>query len=73
MIPIPPDSPQYASCRDLARQIETLRTEIVGIGPDQEDAHRLLNRLPPDSRACGLNLLHYLALRKRDLRGLQDA
>ena len=65
-------SPEYAACRDLARQIETLHTEIAGIEPDQEAAHRLLSRLPPDQRASGLNLLHYLALRKRDLRSLQD-
>jgi pyruvate kinase len=63
------DSPDAAVCRELARQLQSLRSDIVAASP--EDNPRL-TALPPASRASAENLLHYLALRSTDLRGLQE-
>lgn len=55
--------------QDLARQIETLRaemlsTEIAGL-IESEKVH-------PDHQSSAVNLLQYLALRRHDIRQLQD-
>jgi len=58
-----------ARSEELIRQVESLRAEIVRqVTP--EIAARL--ELPPDRLQSATNLLHYLALRSKDLRPLQD-
>jgi pyruvate kinase len=53
---------------DLIRQVEELRRE-TGEAASQQEA---VLSLPPDRQASARNLLHYMALRNRDLRPLQD-
>lgn len=57
----------------VARLIEELRA----IQADQLGAERhmkeTLDRIPEERRGSARNLIHYLALRSRDIRGLQEA
>jgi pyruvate kinase len=57
----------------VARMIHELTT----IHADQKAAERRmaseLDRIPPEHRKSALNLLHYLSLRARDVRSLQEA
>jgi pyruvate kinase len=61
--------PLRNACEDLIRQLESIRLEIE----HQAAGNRLdFLELNPDRLASAQNLLHYLALRSRDLRPLQD-
>jgi len=54
---------------DLIAQVEALRQSIE---QQAEPGKTALLELPTDRRRSAENLLHYLALRSRDLRSLQD-
>jgi pyruvate kinase len=54
---------------DLIRQMESLRLLIAKRG---EQSRKLLQGLPPERLSSGQNLLDYLALRRENLRPLQD-
>ena len=58
-----------AACEDLIRQLESLRNSIE---QQAELGKAALLGLPPERQQSAENLLHYLALRSRDLRPLQD-
>jgi len=62
-------SPSVTACEDLIRQMESLRRSI-----EQQAtlAKPTLLELSPERGPSAENLLHYLALRSRDLRPLQD-
>jgi pyruvate kinase len=62
-------SPHLDACEDLIRQLESLRQSIKTIS---EMDQLTLSELPPDRVQSAENLLHYLALRSRDIRSLQD-
>ncbi len=64
MTPLPADI-----FEDLIRQVESLR---LAIEQRTEPGKALLLELPANRRRSAENLLHYLALRSRDLRPLQD-
>lgn len=53
---------------ELLARISAIRAEIVS---SKAVPPALLDRIHPSQRESARNLLHYLALRKRDLRGLQ--
>ncbi len=55
--------------RPLVEELLGLREEMVEFADSQADEVRLLD---PGRQASARNLLHYLALRRRDLRDLQD-
>jgi len=61
--------PSTDICEDLIRQMESLR---LSIEQRAELGKAALLELPPERYQSGENLLHYLALRSRDLRPLQD-
>jgi len=54
---------------DLIRQMESLRRMIE---KQVEKGRKLLLELPPERLPSAENLLHYLALRREDIRPLQD-
>jgi len=58
-----------ASIDQLLLQLIGLRQEILSFEQQQSAA---LDRLPEPARGSARNLLHYLALRRRDLRPIQD-
>ena len=62
-------SPPPDAIEDLIRQVESLRRAVV---QQAELSRASLLKLPPDRQHSAENLLHYLALRSRDLRTLQD-
>ena len=55
--------------RDLIHQLDLLRAEMLNLEAkgltDEADVH-------PEHRASARNLLHYLALRRHDIRELQE-
>ena len=55
--------------KDIHRRLELLRSEMLKLEadslPGEADVH-------PDHRASARNLLHYLALRRHDIRDLQE-
>jgi pyruvate kinase len=53
----------------LVRKLEELRARALALEDQQAAA---LAAIPVERRASGRNLLHYLALRQRDIRGLQQ-
>jgi pyruvate kinase len=53
---------------DLSRELASLRTEMLAAEADCPEG---LADLSEDARASARNLMHYLALRRRDLRPLQ--
>ena len=54
---------------ELIRKLESLRDDVIRYA----DSHsELLEALPENRRASARNLLHYLALRKHDIRPLQE-
>lgn len=53
---------------DMSRRLTDLRSEMLGAEADGLDG---LTDLPPHTHASARNLLHYLALRRHDLRPLQ--
>jgi len=57
------------SVGDLIKQVESLR---LMIGKRGEQARKALQGVPPERLASGQNLLDYLALRRENLRPLQD-
>jgi pyruvate kinase len=58
-----------------AKEIHALRMELdslcAGIRDVTASSRAVLDAIPRDLRASAINLLHYLALRRHDLRGLQ--
>ena len=55
--------------RGLLHELEELHvemTELVG------DSQPLLTRIREENRRSAINLLHYVALRRNDVRGLQE-
>jgi len=68
MNPVPP-SPATANFDDLIKQVESLR---LSIEQQAERSRAALLELPPERYQSAGNLLHYLALRSRDIRPLQD-
>lgn len=52
----------------LRQDLLTLRADLVG---HADTAHERLDRVHPEVRDSACNLLHYLGLRRRDLRPLQ--
>ena len=52
----------------LSEALKTLRLDALRVEAQQRP---MLDALPPQTRASGSNLTHYLALRRRDLRELQ--
>ena len=61
--------PPKEICEDLIKQVESLRQSIE---QQTESGQTGLLELSPERRQSAENLLHYLALRSRDLRPLQD-
>jgi len=62
--------PRYSHITEhLLPSIEALRRDCLRI--EREHVH-ILASVHPDSLVTARNLLHYLALRQRDLRGLQE-
>jgi len=62
-------NPPHGACDDLIEQVESLRHNIRRRA--ERGAGQLVE-LPPERQTSAANLLHYLALRSRDLRPLQD-
>jgi len=58
-----------AACEELIRQLESLRNSIE---QQAELGKATLLGLPAERQHSAANLLHYLALRSRDIRPLQD-
>jgi pyruvate kinase len=54
----------------LRRELVALREEILKLEARFEPQ---LKRMPPSTEASARNLVHYLAMRRRDLRGLQES
>lgn len=57
-----------AEFEGLIRELHAIRDDMVGLAAGSGD---LLGQLDPHFRESGRNLLHYLALRRRDLRPVQ--
>jgi pyruvate kinase len=55
--------------RELLQQLNSLRTEMMDLEASDQ---RELAALDPDHRASATNLLHYVALRRHDIRQLQS-
>lgn len=64
--------PDIEVCRELVQQLSDLRKEIAALTEAQGDKGGFLSELPPESQASAENLLHYLTLRRRDLRACQE-
>jgi pyruvate kinase len=64
-----PESPDAAELADLASQLETLRTEMLRL---EGEARSGIDKVHEAYRESAANLLHYLALRRRDVRALQE-
>ena len=62
-------SPPADAFEDLVRQVESLRSSIV---QQTERRKAALQGLSPRRYRSAENLLHYMALRSRDIRPLQD-
>jgi pyruvate kinase len=58
-----------AELADLARELAALRAELAAAAASSPLP---LEQVHPDNRASAINLLHYLALRRQDIRALQD-
>lgn len=58
------------------QEIRALRTELDALCGDirnvASESRNLLNTIPPELQASARNLIHYLALRRHDLRALQS-
>lgn len=67
------DSPEFPfkkkGLNRLFRELKDIRGEMAEL---EESQAELLNSLAPVFRRSGANLVHYLALRKHDLRPLQE-
>ncbi len=71
----PVDAPQdparnddFGHSRELLEQLDTLADELARAVPENPEA---LQALHPNHRLSGYNLLHYLALRRHEIRPLQ--
>ncbi len=53
----------------LIKQLSVMRKEMLGLA---EKLERTISGLDPSYRDSAVNLIHYLALRRRDLRSLQS-
>jgi pyruvate kinase len=62
------DHATLATVTQLIQDVEGVRCDMVRLADDSAD---LLQNVHPDRQASARNLLHYLALRSRDLRPLQ--
>ncbi|NIP18573.1 MAG: pyruvate kinase, partial [Xanthomonadales bacterium] len=61
--------PPADTCAGLIEQLESLRDSIE---LEAEQGREVLGRIPERRRPSARNLFHYLALRSRDVRPLQD-
>src|SRR3974377_1557825 len=52
----------------LLRELEHLQSEMLSL---VKENRRVIADVHPEHRTSATNLLHYLALRRRDVRGLQ--
>jgi pyruvate kinase len=59
---------QSLDSRELLEQLDILADELARAAPENPEA---LQALHPSHRLSGYNLLHYLALRRREIRPLQ--
>ncbi len=66
--PDPARTDDFGDSRELLEQLDTLADELARAVPENPDA---LEALHPGHRLSGYNLLHYLALRRREIRPLQ--
>jgi pyruvate kinase len=62
-------SPVAEVCRSLVQQLDSLRSEMLS---QPEINAELLAGLPDEAQQSAVNMLHYLALRSRDLRTQQE-
>ncbi len=62
-------APHSTDFADLITQLGNLREEIINQGREHEAS---IEALPAERRASARNLVHYLAMRNRDLRPLQE-
>ena len=69
MNPLQHQSTYPDSIDDLIGQMESLRRMV---GEEVEHGRNVLAGLPPERLFSAENLLHYLALRREDIRPLQD-
>jgi len=60
--------PETADLKDLLRELSAIRADMVN-GPALSQPH--LDKVHANNRDSARNLLHYLALRRHDLRSLQ--
>lgn len=67
-VPAPADLDHAARLASLAVELTRLAREMIEF---EERYAYLLNDIDPQHRASARNLLHYLAMRQRDLRSLQ--
>jgi pyruvate kinase len=54
---------------DLIRELGSIRADLIDL--ERREAHRV-SRVPESQQASTRNLLHYLALRRHDIRPLQE-
>lgn len=55
--------------RPLIHELEDLHAEMVNL---VEENRSVITRIHPENQLSAANLLHYLALRRHDMRGLQE-
>jgi len=65
----PTPEPAPTGFEGLLEQLTTLRAELVSLAAEAEAE---IARAHPNHRKSARNLIHYLGLRRRDLRSLQD-
>lgn len=55
--------------RPLIQELEELHSEMVNL---VQENLQVITQVHPENKSSATNLLHYLALRRRDVRGLQE-
>ncbi len=65
---VPGNDLDGSELRELLAALLDLRQSLVD---EENNAARLLSQVHPERRSSAVNLLHYMALRRRDLRNLQ--
>jgi len=67
---VTPRDPALAASKldRLARELEDLKRELLTA---EQDLAEMIDAVHPENRGSARNLVHYLALRRRDVRGLQ--
>jgi pyruvate kinase len=64
-----PSSPERSEIRSIIHELEALHDEMLDLVRQNRGA---IDSLHEDHRPSAANLLHYLALRRHDFRGLQE-